>query len=504
MNINTKTVQITLFSILGLFLLFCCSKQAEAKPGDSYSADKAVAYADSCFKKSGNSYKANPSKKYGRELCAGYVSQCLKEGGMSMDSTWYWKGIGKTSNAWRLSKQLFSYLKKSGYKINYSPSDSDVEKGDVVFYWTNGGWGHVAICVGRNSAGKPLVNAYNDAHYHFSYWTMGYKTCVVSMESRTAAPEIKQTVTSAGTKVTLSCDTKNATIYYTTNGKTPTTSSQKYSSPFQLKKSATVKAIAVYSNYKNSSVTTKSIDSEKTLEEGVYFLRPSGSSGVTLGISNSAKTEDTPATLIKKNEEYNRKVSVSYLGNGKYSITLLHSDLALTESDSTVVQKKYTAAAAQQWTISLKGTDTYRITNVNSSAYLSIGSSFKAGLQACTSSDTEAVGKLWCFTPALKSTLQLTNGNSPKSLKKGSSFVLRGTVSSDLKIKFVQASILNENGKTVATATAKPNALSYSILKISGKIKFGELSRGTYTYRITAYDSARQLTTLLSKKFKVK
>ena len=84
-----KICQIALGSLLGFFcVLGCCTTQAQAKPGDPYSSDKAAAYADSCFKKVGNKHKKNPNKKYGEELCAGYVSQCLKEGGMSMDETW--------------------------------------------------------------------------------------------------------------------------------------------------------------------------------------------------------------------------------------------------------------------------------------------------------------------------------------------------------------------------------------------------------------------------------
>ena len=205
---------------------------AQARPGDGYSAEKAVAYADSCFKKKGGSYRKSPNKKYGEELCAGYVSQCLKEGGMAMDSKWKWKRRGKTTRAWRVSNSLFSYLKKTGYKTTYSPKASQVKKGDVIFYRTNGGWGHVAICVGKTKSGQPMVNAYNSPHYHFSYWRMGYRTCLVSMVSKTATPKIKQTTVNGGKKISISCKTPNATIYYTLNGKTPTKSSRKYCGSF--------------------------------------------------------------------------------------------------------------------------------------------------------------------------------------------------------------------------------------------------------------------------------
>ena len=56
--------------------------------------------------------------------------------------------------------------------------------------------------------------------------------------------------------VTISCATEGATIYYTTTGDDPTTSSSVYSSAIQVSENTTVKALATASGYNNSSVTT--------------------------------------------------------------------------------------------------------------------------------------------------------------------------------------------------------------------------------------------------------
>lgn len=56
--------------------------------------------------------------------------------------------------------------------------------------------------------------------------------------------------------VTISCTTDGATIYYTTNGDTPTTSSSVYSSPIAISTTTTVKAMAVKTGMTNSSVAT--------------------------------------------------------------------------------------------------------------------------------------------------------------------------------------------------------------------------------------------------------
>lgn len=56
--------------------------------------------------------------------------------------------------------------------------------------------------------------------------------------------------------VTISCTTTGATIYYTTNGDTPTTSSLVYSTPIAISTTTTVKAMAVKTGMDNSSVAT--------------------------------------------------------------------------------------------------------------------------------------------------------------------------------------------------------------------------------------------------------
>ncbi len=57
-------------------------------------------------------------------------------------------------------------------------------------------------------------------------------------------------------EVTITCETADATIYYTIDGSEPTDSSTQYSAPFTLTASATVKAIAVKANMTDSAIAT--------------------------------------------------------------------------------------------------------------------------------------------------------------------------------------------------------------------------------------------------------
>lgn len=73
------------------------------------------------------------------------------------------------------------------------------------------------------------------------------------------AKEVKTDVLSGevtiGTKITLSSETKSATIYYTIDGSTPSENSLKFDSPIEIMKDVTIKAIAISKNHFNSDVT---------------------------------------------------------------------------------------------------------------------------------------------------------------------------------------------------------------------------------------------------------
>ncbi|MBQ4292012.1 MAG: chitobiase/beta-hexosaminidase C-terminal domain-containing protein, partial [Muribaculaceae bacterium] len=76
--------------------------------------------------------------------------------------------------------------------------------------------------------------------------------------------------------VTISCADAGATIYYTTDGSTPTTSSTAYSGTFTVSSTTTVKAIAVMSGCVNSDVASETIT-----------IKPQSAPATNIGISYS-------------------------------------------------------------------------------------------------------------------------------------------------------------------------------------------------------------------------
>ncbi len=85
----------------------------------------------------------------------------------------------------------------------------------------------------------------------------------VPTTKRVEAPVISYEVTADNSaEVTLETATEGATIYYTTDGSTPTDKSQKYEGPFTVADDTTIKAIAVKPGYIDSYVTVELIDLE--------------------------------------------------------------------------------------------------------------------------------------------------------------------------------------------------------------------------------------------------
>ena len=80
-----------------------------------------------------------------------------------------------------------------------------------------------------------------------------------TISQQTATPKISAKSVSGGEKVTISCATSGATIYYTSDGSTPTKNSKKYTGPFTISVNMTIKAIAVASGKDDSNVSSLNV-----------------------------------------------------------------------------------------------------------------------------------------------------------------------------------------------------------------------------------------------------
>ena len=151
----------------------------------------------------------------------------------------------------------------TNYRFNNADHYSPAQTSETVTptgTWTVSGTGASYVSVDENT-GTITVN---------SVPTDGDKTitlrCVPSYNGTTGTAVTKTITLKAAcatptfsfdnstNQVTLSTTTAGATIYYTTNGSTPTTSSTQYTGPFEQNTAATIKAIAVKDGVNDSEV----------------------------------------------------------------------------------------------------------------------------------------------------------------------------------------------------------------------------------------------------------
>jgi len=101
-----------------------------------------------------------------------------------------------------------------------------------------------------------------------------------------------------------------------------------------------------------------------------------------------------------------------------------------------------------------------------------------------------------------ESTLAIRDQSIPSKIKQGNGYPVQGTINSNYRIKNVSVKIINSSGKAVIAKSASPNTWSYDLDALDSSIRFGTLSPGTYTYKVSATDE-KQTLVFVNASFKV-
>ncbi len=172
---------------------------------------------------------------------------------------------------------------------------SDATAGATIYYTTDGSTpttsspqytGPISVSATETIEAIATASGYSSS-------AVASATYTISLPA-TAAPTFSPaagTYSSAQT-VTISDATSGSTIYYTTNGNTPTTGSTVYSSPLTVSSSETVEAIAAATGYSNSAVAAAAytisipgFGAPSGTQPGSISIEPGATTGNTVTIS---------------------------------------------------------------------------------------------------------------------------------------------------------------------------------------------------------------------------
>ncbi|NBQ67388.1 MAG: hypothetical protein EBU46_00610 [Nitrosomonadaceae bacterium] len=166
--------------------------------------------------------------------------------------------------------------------VTFSPSSSAVVFPQTVYLATTLGDADIYYTIGSNppepttsdilynpSTGVVVNSAVTIKAFGVKTgYLPGSTTSATYTQVQVATPTFSQSYSAGGgywypNTITLSCSTSGASIYYTVDGSTPTTSSTLYTTPFDISASTTVKALAVKTGYLNSAVGSRLYDQQR-------------------------------------------------------------------------------------------------------------------------------------------------------------------------------------------------------------------------------------------------
>ena len=276
---------------------------------------------------------------------------------------------------------------------------------------------------------------------------------------------------SPGQSVSLSDATAGATIYYTTNGTTPSTSSTKYTGTITVNATETIEAIAVATGYSNSAVSSatytmysKTATPVLSLASGTYTsaqaltiadatsgaviyyttngTTPTSSSARYTGPITISATETVGAVALASG------YTTSSLASATYTITSGSSGSGSTSGSGTlpaptfsVAAGTYTAAQTVSITDATAGTTIYYTTN--GTAPTTSSTKYTGPLTVSTTETIEAIAVASGYTnsPVATASYVVSTGSGTSTAPTGSVFTFNSFAGSSSQVD------LNGNAK---------------------------------------------------------
>ena len=268
------------------------------------------------------------------------------------------------------------------YTTTQNVTISDTTAGATIYYTTNGTTPTTSSSVYSTPITVSATETLNAIATASGSSTSSVGAAAYTITPPAATPTFSEPAGSysSAQSITISDSTTGATIYYTTNGTTPTTSSTLYTGPITVSASETLNAIAIASGYSSSTVATAAytitITAAPTFSPagGTYSSAQSvtisdATTGATIYYTTNGTTPTTSSTV------YSGPISVSatetlsaiaqYTGYSASSVTTATYTITLPAATPTFSPAAGTYSSAQSVTISdtTTGATIYYTTN---------------------------------------------------------------------------------------------------------------------------------------------
>ncbi len=215
--------------------------------------------------------------------------------------TWIYTSASGSSPI--LSAPAFS-VAAGTYTSAQTVSISDATSGATIYYTTNGTTpttsstkysGAITVSSTETLEAIAVASGYTNSPVATAAYTIGSALPTPSFSVAAGTYSSTQAVA-------ISDATSGPTIYYTTNGTTPTTSSNVYSGPITVSSSETLKAVAAMTGYTNSPVAAAAytIDTSSSTTPIINYPNgfPSGCDATNLWLENNAKCDSPSVHLV--------------------------------------------------------------------------------------------------------------------------------------------------------------------------------------------------------------
>lgn len=264
------------------------------------------------------------------------IQEFILENGTKANSFGFWCDNGEQAN---------NYIYAASSSSNHLKSQNTLDD-DASFAVSIEGFG-TAVVRAQGTNTRNIIR-YNSGSSVFSCYASGQEDIAIYKYYGGTTPTCATPVISLdGDKVSISAGI-GATIYYTTDGSTPTSSSTKYTAPFTIDSATTVKAIAIRSHYNDSAVASEELTptmptcaTPVIVAKGSSFEITCATDGATIYYETSTTDLASVVTPTTSSNVYSSAVAIAATTYVKaYAAKAGYNDSAVAEQTCTYVALK--------------------------------------------------------------------------------------------------------------------------------------------------------------------